>query len=220
MRRSGFLSVFLLLLPAAFTLADPAPAADSTAPAAAVPAAPAAKKAERRSASAAPVQPVFPEVLFRPILRAKENPDTFADPARAAELFLTREQLIQNLLMERRRILTSDPKAREIHAKIVELNKQLAVVLESKRAVRELTRDLMLIDARIDSLERKAPPVPVPAETSEKADSPAPTPAAAAPATATVTQPPASAPAAPAPATATVTQAPASAPVATTQEMK
>ena len=151
MRRSGFLSVFLLLLPAALSLAAPAPAP------AAKPAAAPAKPAP------APAQPVFSEVLFRPLLRAKQDPRIFADPAHAAELFLAREKLIQDLLRERRRILTTDPKARELHAQIMELNKKLAVVLESKRSVRELTRDLMLVDARINALERRAPQAPAPA---------------------------------------------------------
>lgn len=147
MRRFRFLSAVLLLLPASLSLAAPDPA-------------PAAKPAP---APAAPAQPVFSEVLFRPIFRAKQDPRTFADPAHAAELFLAREKLIQNLLAERRRILTTDPKAREIHAQIMELNKQLAVVLESKRSVRELTRDLMLVDARINALERAKPQTPAPA---------------------------------------------------------
>ena len=108
----------------------------------------------KKTESAAP-QTVYPNVLFQPLLRAKQDPETFADPARAAELFLAREKLIQDLLAERRRILMSDPKARELHAQIMELNKQLAVVLESKRAVREITRDLMLLDTRINALERK-----------------------------------------------------------------
>ena len=128
-----------------------------------------AAEAQEKSAAPAPAakkpvaEPVFTDVIFRPLLRAKQDPAAFADPVHAAELFQAREKLIQDLLSERRRILTTDPKARELHARILELNKQLAVVLESKRAVRELTRDLMLVDSRIDSLERKAPEKPVPA---------------------------------------------------------
>ena len=182
MRRFRFLSAVFLLLPASLALAAPAPAPAKPAPAPAKPA----------PAKPAPAQPIFSEVLFRPIFRAKQNPQAFADPVHAAELFLAREKLIQNLLAERRRILTADPKARELHAQIMELNKQLAVVLESKRSVRELTRDLMLVDARINALERKAPPVPA-----AKPQTPAKAPATApAPAAKPQTPAPASAPAA------------------------
>lgn len=228
MRRFAFLPVFLLLLPSVLTLAAPtpaapAPAAKTQAAAPAKPAVSAAKQAPApaKTQAAAPaatapapvkpaaapakpaatVQPVYPEVLFRPLLRAKQSPNNFADPARAAELFLAREKLIQNLLLERRRILTADPKAREIHAKIMELNKQLAVVLESKRSVRELSRDLMLVDARIDALERKKPAPP--ATPAAQPQAPAqPAPAAAAK--------PQAAPQVPAPAAAAKPQAPAS----------
>ena len=155
MKRFRFLPLLLLFLPAACALSAQENSAQPPAPA---PSSEGKKPAEEPVP--APSEPVYPTVLFQPIFRAKLDPATFVDPARAAELFLAREKLIQDLLSERRRILTTDPKARELHTKILELNKQLAVVLESKRAVRELSRDLMLIDARINALARKPPEEP------------------------------------------------------------
>ena len=179
MRRSGFLTLFLLILPSVLMLAAPAdpatavktdaPAVKTDAPAAQAPAA----KPDGSVKPDAPAKPIYPEESFRPVFRAKQDPADFADPVRAAELFQAREQLIQSLLSERRRILIVDPKAREIHDKIIELNKQLAVVLESKRAVRELSRDLMLIDARINALERKAPQPETPSAAPQTSTAPA-----------------------------------------------
>ncbi|MBO4491620.1 MAG: hypothetical protein J5944_09700, partial [Lentisphaeria bacterium] len=164
MQRFHLFSLLLLFLaPVSCLNAQEKAAETASSPAVAVskekgqPPTEAAAPAAKKKVSEAVPQPVYPEIIFSPLLRAKQDPETFADPARAAELFLAREKLIQNLLTERRRILTSDPKAREIHAQIMELNKQLAAVLEGKRAVREITRDLMLVDARINALKRKAP---------------------------------------------------------------
>ena len=177
MQRFHLFSLLLLFLaPVSCLNAQEKAAETASSPAAAVskekgqpPTEAAAPAAKKKVSDASSSQPVYPEIIFSPLLRAKQDPETFADPARAAELFLAREKLIQNLLTERRRILTSDPKAREIHAQIMELNKQLAAVLEGKRAVREITRDLMLVDARINALKRKAPDEK-PADTAKPAD--------------------------------------------------
>lgn len=165
MQRFHLLPLLLLFLAPVSGLTAQEKIADTASPAAASsvkkeqgqPPAEAAAPAAKKKAPDAAAQPIYPEIIFSPLLRAKQDPETFADPAHAAELFLAREKLIQDLLKERRRILTTDPKAREIHAQIMELNKQLAAVLEGKRAVREITRDLMLVDARINALKRKAP---------------------------------------------------------------
>jgi len=176
MQRFHLFSLLLLFLAPVSGLNAQEKTAETTSPAAAVSkekgqaSAETAAPAEKKKAPEAAPQPVYPEIIFSPLLRAKQDPETFADPARAAELFLAREKLIRNLLTERRRILTSDPKARELHAQIMELNKQLAAVLEGKRAVREITRDLMLVDARINALERKAPDVVKPAADTKPAD--------------------------------------------------
>ena len=77
--------------------------------------------------------------------------------------------LIGRLLTDRQRILSTDPKAKELHQEILKKNQELAALLESKRAIREMSHELLLIDARIQALDPKPKPVPA----AEKAPAPA-----------------------------------------------
>ena len=59
------------------------------------------------------------------------------------------------MLAERSKILKNDRRAKELHEKILNLNKELAVLMENKRAIRDLTRELQQIDKQINAMPLK-----------------------------------------------------------------
>ena len=70
-------------------------------------------------------------------------------------LIQKREAVIRKMLAERSKILKNDRRAKELHEKILNLNKELAVLMENKRAIRDLTRELQQIDKQINAMPLK-----------------------------------------------------------------
>ena len=139
-------------------------------PAAALkPAPPAEKSAEK----APPPNP------FRPRYATNLKTENYADEEQAAVLFKLREDVLLKLLEERRKVFESDPKAAALAAEIVTLSKDFAVQFEARPAVREITRELRLLDAKLRALP-KVPPAVKPAAPAVKPAAPAAKPAASA----------------------------------------
>lgn len=100
-------------------------------------------------------KPAAPQIVFNPMFQTNLKPDKFEDPGAAAKLVKDRENVIRKLLAERRKIITTDRRAKELHQQIMKLNKELAVLMENKRAVRDLNRQLKTIDTKIKALKLK-----------------------------------------------------------------
>ncbi|MBR2425280.1 MAG: hypothetical protein IKB16_00925 [Lentisphaeria bacterium] len=94
-------------------------------------------------------------VVYHPMFRTNLDPAKYENPASAILLFQSRENVIRKMLAERQKILATDRRAKALHDKIMKLNKELAVLMENKRAVRDLTRELQLIDRKISVLPLK-----------------------------------------------------------------
>ena len=104
----------------------------------------------------AKTQPATPQqVVYHPVFRTNLDPALFENPAEAILLFKNRETVISKLLAERKKIITTDRRAKELHQQIMKLNRELAVLMENKRAVRDLNRELQAIDTKINTLKLK-----------------------------------------------------------------
>ena len=95
------------------------------------------------------------QVVYHPVFRTNLDPALFENPAEAILLFKNRETVISKLLAERKKIITTDRRAKELHQQIMKLNRELAVLMENKRAVRDLNRELQAIDTKINTLKLK-----------------------------------------------------------------
>ncbi len=130
-------TLILLLLGAlplaAQTSADPANAAD----------APAAKTPEK-----------IPYTYVK-LYPSNTDPEQFAEPHKAAELFTEREKLVVKLHDTRRKIIKEDNRAREIHAEMKKLAAELTLLLESKDEMKQLNGELKKIDTQLDAMPRK-----------------------------------------------------------------
>lgn len=112
--------------------------------------------AAEKQQPAAPAKPVPPP--YKPVFRTNLNPVLFEDQVQASELIKQREALIQKLIAERQRILQTDQQAKRLHAEIMANYKKLAVIMENKRAIRDLDRELRLLDSKIEKLPLKKTP--------------------------------------------------------------
>ena len=119
----------------------------------------ASKSGAETGTAAAEQPPVNP---FRPRYATNLEAERFADPEQAGVLFKLREDVLLKLLEERRKTFESDPKAAALAGEIMKLSKEFAVRFETRPAVREITRELRLVDAGIQALP-KAPPKAPPA---------------------------------------------------------
>lgn len=118
--------------------------------------------AETAASEQPPVNP------FRPRYATNLEAERFADPEQAGVLFKLREDVLLKLLEERRKTFESDPKAAALAGEIMKLSKEFAVRFETRPAVREITRELRLVDAGIQAL----PKVPPKAKASPAAKAP------------------------------------------------
>jgi hypothetical protein len=103
----------------------------------------------------AKTKPATSQVVYHPVFRTNLDPALFENPAEAILLFKSRENIISKLLAERKKIITTDRRAKELHQQIMKLNRELAVLMENKRAVRDLNRELQAIDTKINTLKMK-----------------------------------------------------------------
>ena len=83
------------------------------------------------------------------------DPEKFENKDAVTPLIQKREAVIRKMLAERSKILKNDRRAKELHEKILNLNKELAVLMENKRAIRDLTRELQQIDKQINAMPLK-----------------------------------------------------------------
>lgn len=97
--------------------------------------------------------PQTPSFTVSPLLPAMPPPSAYAVPEKAAELQKKRAELIGRLLAERRKYLVSDSEARKIHEEILKKAHALTGLFEHKRRIRELTRDLELLEQKIRRLK-------------------------------------------------------------------
>lgn len=117
---------------------------------------------------AAPAGPLTPSFSVSPLLPVLAPPSSYAEPGKAAALQKKRAKLVERLLAERRKYLVSDAEARKMHEEILNKIHTLTALYGHKRRIRELTRDLELLEQKIRSL--KPFEEPKPAEETEKKD--------------------------------------------------
>ena len=92
---------------------------------------------------------------YHPVFKSNLDPEKFENKDAVTPLIQKREAVIRKMLAERSKILKNDRRAKELHEKILNLNKELAVLMENKRAIRDLTRELQQIDKQINAMPLK-----------------------------------------------------------------
>lgn len=116
--------------------------------------------ADASKQGASPEKPagnVPPPNPFRPRYATNLKAENYAEPEQAAALFKLREDVLVKLLEERRKVFESDPKAAALAEEIMNLDKEFAVHFETRPAVREITRELRLLDAKLQALPKASP---------------------------------------------------------------
>jgi hypothetical protein len=107
-------------------------------------------EADDASATAATVKDAKPEQA-----PYKMEPWDFQNPARFKALMKEREELQQRMHALRVKLLQEDPELEKLHKRIMELHKELALQLESKKDMRKFCDKLKEIDAELDKLPHK-----------------------------------------------------------------
>lgn len=92
---------------------------------------------------------------FVKLYRSNADPELYAEPADAADLFKKREALVKKLHDTKRQIIRSDRRAAKIQREMQTLLKELTVILESREAVKEINAELKAVDAKLDVLPKK-----------------------------------------------------------------
>ncbi|GEM_PF-4346574 len=90
--------------------------------------------------------------VYASLFRSKIDPNTYANPEKAAKLFKEREAMVEKIHLERTRILEEDPSAKALREEILLLNRRLASIIESKKDMILLNSQLVDIDYAIDHL--------------------------------------------------------------------
>ena len=125
--------------------------------AAATPAAtPAAKPAE--AAKPATVTPKPAVSVLTTIYSTNRDPAEFADREKAEDLLNRRAALVQKIQNERKRLLKEDEAAKKLYEEIMNLNRKLASLLETKKSMIELNSQLLELDNAISKLKPAPPP--------------------------------------------------------------
>lgn len=94
-------------------------------------------------------------VLPGKTIRTDLNVADFVDQSSASEIMEERNSIIDKMQKERLDIIRNDAKARELYTKILELHRQLAIVVDSKPSMKSMIRDLKNVDNKLSGLPKK-----------------------------------------------------------------
>ncbi len=89
------------------------------------------------------------------ILRTTGNPADYADKAQAEKLLAEREMLVQKIHAMRLELIKKDPKLRRMYEQLIQQARDLAMELESKREMRNITDSLGELDSKLNRLQKK-----------------------------------------------------------------
>ncbi len=89
------------------------------------------------------------------VFRSNADPELYAEPADAADLFKQRDKLVLELHETKRRIIRTDIKAKELQQQITKLVNELTLHLESRETVKEINVKLKALDKQLDELPKK-----------------------------------------------------------------
>ena len=89
------------------------------------------------------------------ILRTTGNPADYADKAQAEKLLAEREMLVQKIHAMRLELIKKDPKLRRMYEQLIQQARELAMELESKKEMRNVTESLGDIDSKLNRLQKK-----------------------------------------------------------------
>lgn len=89
-------------------------------------------------------------------VRTDLKTENFEPENEAEQLLKKRSDIIAKMQMERVKIIKTDAKAKELHKQLMELYRQLAIVVDSKPAMKTMNKDLQELDKKIGELEKKS----------------------------------------------------------------
>jgi len=113
---------------------------------------PPAPSKEAKSSSAQPA--AVPAKAAEPEAYTLEAWD-FQDPAKFKSMIKDREELMLKMYNLRIKLISEDPELLKLHKQIMELHKELAMQLESKKDMKKLTEKLKELDSDLEKLPRK-----------------------------------------------------------------
>lgn len=89
------------------------------------------------------------------ILRTAGTPSDYVDKAQAEKLLAEREMLVQKIHAMRLELIKKDPKLRRMYEQLIQQARDLAMELESKREMRNITDSLGELDSKLNRLQKK-----------------------------------------------------------------
>ena len=93
--------------------------------------------------------------VFTPSLRSDVSPDSYEDEQRAEDLMDQRRNLILKMHQTRKYIISNDAEARAEYEKMMEAAERLTVIVENKKAMRALNKQLKDLDDELAKLPMK-----------------------------------------------------------------
>ncbi len=117
---------------------------------------PAAEKKTQEENAAAENKAKTPRpYTFVKLFRSNADPERYAEPADAAELFKQREKLVKKLHETKRQVVRNNERAGKIQKEIRKLLDELTLIIESREDVKSINAELQKIDAKLDALPLK-----------------------------------------------------------------
>lgn len=114
------------------------------------------KTAEKTEVS---VEKKLPDAVSRPVftpsLRDNLQAGQFQDEKKAADLIEQREMTILKMHQTRKYILNNDSQAKELYKQMMEIAERLTVIIENKKVMRDLNKQLKSLDNQIAELPVK-----------------------------------------------------------------
>ena len=89
------------------------------------------------------------------ILRTAVSAADYVDNAQAEKLLSEREMLVMKIHKLRMELIKKDPKLRRMYEQLIQQARELAMELESKKEMRNVTESLGEIDSKLNRLQKK-----------------------------------------------------------------
>lgn len=97
-----------------------------------------------------------PEYTFVKTYVSNANPEKYPDPAKAAELLMQREKLVNALHEAKRNAIRNDAQARALQKEIKERLVKLTQLVERNESVRTINRQIKSVDDQLKTLKAPA----------------------------------------------------------------
>lgn len=89
------------------------------------------------------------------ILRTAVSATDYVDNVQAEKLLSEREMLVMKIHKLRMELIKKDPKLRRMYEQLIQQARELAMELESKKEMRNVTESLGDIDSKLNRLQKK-----------------------------------------------------------------